>query len=400
MRTLDDLDARGSRVLVRVDFNSPVNDAGMLMDDSRIRAHLQTIRELLERDNAVVLMSHQGRPGGRDFVSLRQHAKVLSAYLGQEVKFIDDVMGPYARDSIKSLRPGEAAMLENVRFASEELVEAPLRQQANTYLVRYLSPLFQYYVNDAFATAHRSEPSVVGFPAVLPSAAGRLMEREVTALAKVLDRSLSPKVFVLGGARVADTIKVIENLVRNRLADRILTGGLVGELFTVAKGIMLSTSSMEALERSGALALLPRARRLLMMGAPIEVPVDYKVLEGEEVREEPMGRVSGLIMDVGGGTVDAYSSMVEEAKLVVLRGPMGVVEDPRFREGTEAMIRAAMDCKGYAILGGGHVAAMSGLEPGTSDAKVHISTGAAAFLAFLSGEGLPALEALAGGGRA
>ncbi|ADL19792.1 Phosphoglycerate kinase [Acidilobus saccharovorans 345-15] len=392
--TLDDLRPRNSKVLVRVDFNSPVNDSGMLMDDSRIRAHLQTVRELVDEGNSVVLMSHQGRPGGRDFVSLSQHAKVLSRYLGVEVKFIEDVMGPYARQSIRSLGQGEVAMLENVRFASEELVESPPRQQANTFLVRYLSPLFNYYVNDAFATAHRSQPSVVGFPLVLPSAAGRLMESEVRALAKVLDRSLGPKVFVLGGAKVADTLKVIENLVRNRLADRILTGGLVGELFAVAKGVMLSIQSMEALERSGALALLPRARRILMSGAPIEVPMDYRVMAGGEVREEPLGRVSGLIMDIGSGTVEVYSSMIEDAGLTVIRGPMGVVELPQFREGTMAVLRAAMEGKGYTVIGGGHVAALSGLEPGASNSRVHVSTGAAAFLAFLSGEGLPALEAL------
>ncbi len=393
--TLDDVNVDGKRVLVRIDINSPVNDAGMLLDDSRIRSHVLTVAELLKRGNAVVLMSHQGRPGGKDFVSLEQHARVLSRHLGIDVMFIDDVVGPHAREVISRLRPGSVAMLENVRLVSEELVEATPQQQARTLMVRRLAPLFDLYINDAFATAHRSQPSVVGFPMVLPSAAGRLFERELRALSRVFDRSEAPKVFVFGGAKALDTLRAIEFLVRSRLADRILTGGLVGEMFAIAKGIMLSPRNMEVLEKLGLLSLVPRARKILMNGAPIEVPIDYRTLDGNEIKEEPAGRASGLIMDIGSATLQIYSSLIEEARVVVIRGPMGVIEDPRFRDGSMGILRAAVDGKGYVIVGGGHMATLSGQDPGTSTSKLHVSSGAGAFLLALSGESLPAVQALA-----
>ncbi len=398
--TIDDLETRyglkGKRVLVRIDINSPVDPVSKkIIDDSRIKAHAPTVRELAERGAAVVLVSHQGRPGEDDFVSLDEHAKLLEKYAGVEVKFIDDVIGPAAREAIKGLRPGEVLLLDNVRLVSEEVIEARPEKHVNSVIVRKLAPLFDAYVNDAFATAHRSQPSVVGFPLVLPSAVGRVFEKELAALARLYDESMSPKVFVLGGGKVHDTIRIIEHLTVNRVADRILTTGLVAELFLVAKGVNIGEENKKFLEKKGLLALIPRARRILLKGAPIETPVDFVTLkENGEVKVEPIGRIEGVIRDIGPETVKMYSELIQEASIVVLRGPAGVIEDERFREGTRKILEASLSSKAFVIIGGGHLGAIAselGVKVGE---KLHISTGGGALLLLLAGEELPAIVAL------
>jgi phosphoglycerate kinase len=392
---MDDLDVNGKKVLLRIDINSPIDPStGNILDDSRIKAHIVTIKELIDKNNAVVLISHQGRPGDDDFVSLSQHSKYLSKYLNMEVEFIEDVIGPYAIEKIKKIERGNIILLENVRFVSEELVEATPQQHAKTFLVRKLAPHFDVYINDAFAAAHRSQPSLVGFPMVLPSAAGRVMEREVSALAKIFNYEDSPKVFVLGGGKVHDSIKIIEYLSRKRIADRILTGGLIAELFAVAKGINIGKQNLQVLEKVGATSLIPRVRKILLSGAPIEIPVDFKTEINGQVVEEPSNKVTGLIKDIGETTLEIYSSFIKEAKVITLRGPMGVIEDERFRNGTIGVLKAALESNGYVIIGGGHMISMMGKDMQVDSNRVHISTGGGALLLFLAGEKLPALEAL------
>ena len=393
---IEDFDINNKKVLLRIDINSPVDrKTGRLLDDSRIKAHAETVKELLDRGNSVVIISHQGRPGDDDFISLEEHSKILSKYVGKEIQFIDDVIGPYAREKIQTLGKGEAILLENVRIVSEELIEAPPQQQTRTFLVRKLAPLVDFYVNDAFATAHRSQPSLVGFPLVRPSAAGRIMEREVSALSKIFNKEDSPKIFVLGGSKVSDTLKIIEHLSKNRVADRILTGGLVAELFAVAKGINLGKINMQVLESKGLLSLIPRARKILLSGAPVEIPVDFTVeKQNGEISEEPENNVSGVIKDIGSTTTEIYSSFIKEAKVITLRGPMGIIEDERFRKGTKTLLKAAFESPGFVIIGGGHMISMVEKEIEINPTKVHISTGGGALLLFLAGDRLPALEAL------
>ncbi len=398
--TIDDLDerfgVRGKRLLVRIDINSPVDPVShKILDDSRIRAHVPTIRELVERGAAVVLVSHQGRPGEDDFVSLEEHASLLSKYSGLDVRFIDDVIGPAAREAIRSLRPGEVLLLDNVRLVSEEVIEAKPEKHANSVIVRKLAPLFDAYVNDAFATAHRSQPSVVGFPLRLPSAVGRVFERELSAISKLYDENLSPKVFVLGGGKVHDTLRIIEHLTANRVADRILTTGLVAELFLVAKGVNIGDENRKLLERKGLLGLVPRARRLLLRGAPVETPVDFVTLASDgSVKVEPLGRISGVIRDIGPETVKMYGELISEASIVVLRGPAGVIEDERFREGTRKLLEAALASKAFVLVGGGHLGAIAAELGIAAGDKLHISTGGGALLLLLAGEELPAIVAL------
>ena len=394
--TLDDINAFNKKILLRIDINSPVDKkTGKLLDDSRIKAHAYTVKNLLERDNAIVILSHQGRPGDDDFISLQQHAELLSKYIGTNVEFIEDIIGPYAIEKVKKIEKGQIYLLENVRLVSEELIEAPPAQHAKTFLVRKLSPLFDIYVNDAFAASHRSQPSLVGFPIVLPSAAGKVMEKEVSALAKIFNPEDSPKIFVLGGGKVSDTLKIIEHLAKNRVADRILTGGLVAELFAAAKGINLGKANMQVLESKGLLSLIPRARKLLLSGAPIEIPVDFVTeKQNGETSEEPTNNINGTIKDIGSTTIEIYSSFIKEAKVITMRGPMGIIEDERFRNGTKSLLKSAFESPGFVIIGGGHMISMveKGIE--INENKVHISTGGGALLLFLAGDKLPALEAL------
>ena len=393
---LDDYDVSNKKVLVRVDFNSPIDPkTGEILDDNRIRAHTRTLKELLDKNNAVVVISHQGRPGGSDFVSLEVHARKISEIMKMDVKFVDDVIGPTAREKIKELKNGEILVLENTRIVSEEIIEATPEKQAKTFFVRKLAPLFDIFVLDAFSAAHRSQPSLVGFPMVLPSVGGRVLEAEVKALTRIFKPDEKPTVFVLGGAKVEDSLKIIETLVKNKVADRILTTGLLAELFLLAKGINIGKENMQFLMERGLVSLIPRARRILLSGAPIETPYDFAVLKNNKRVEFPATKVSGKIMDIGSETINMYHEMMKDAKVVVLRGPAGVIEDPRFRKGTFELAKRAIESGAFTIFGGGHFIAVANELSDDLKSKIgHISLAGGALLLFLSGETLPALEAL------
>ncbi|MDW8011210.1 MAG: phosphoglycerate kinase, partial [Sulfolobales archaeon] len=374
------------------DFNVPLDSEGRILDTSRIRAHVATVRKLLEAGCAVVLMSHQGRPGEEGFTQLKPHSEILSNYLGIDVRFVEDVMGPAAVSEIKKLSSGEVLLLDNVRFVSEELVEAPPEVHARSFLVRRLAPLFDLYVFDAFATAHRSQPSIVGFPLVLKSVIGYVMRSEVEALRRIVNSDYSPRVFVLGGAKVADTLKIVENLSKNRLADRILTTGLVALVFHAARGGKVSEYVLKVLEDRGLITMVPRARRILLGGAPVDVPLDYVVVKNDGTVDEcPASAIVGVPMDIGTYTMQMYSELMKDAKLIVMRGPAGYLEDPRFRAGSESLISSALRSSAFLVIGGGHLGALVGDSAGE---RTHVSTGGGALLMALAGEELPAIRAL------
>lgn len=390
--SISDVDVSGKKLLIRVDFNCPIGTNGEILDDSRIKSHVITVKEAVERGASVVLISHQGRPGEEDFVTLEKHSEILSKYLGAEVKFIPDVIGPTAINEISKLRSGEVLLLDNLRLVSEEIIEAVPEVQAKTYLVRRLAPHFNYFVFDAFATAHRSQPSIVGLPMVLPSLIGNVMKKELNALSKVFEAGEGPRLFILGGAKVQDTIKIIEFLTKNKVADRILTVGLVGLFLHVAKGGRISDESMKVLESKGLLTLIPRARKLILSGAPIETPYDYVVLTSDgNVREESVYSLSGKALDIGSYTISMYSELIRDSGLIVMRGPAGYVEDSRFRKGTIELLNSVLRSNAFVIIGGGHLGAM---VSGDDRYNLHISTGGGALLIYLSGEPLPAINAL------
>ena len=396
--TLDDVDVEGKTVLVRVDFNSPVDpETKKLLDDTRIRAHGETtIKELSEKGAKVVILAHQGRPGDPDFIPLKQHAERLREILGKPVKYVDDLFGEKAKEAIKKLENGEILVLENTRTYSEERKSKSPEEHAKSEFIKELSPLADLFVNDAFSAAHRSHASVVGFTAVLPSVAGRIMERELKALARVLESPEKPCVFILGGAKADDSLKISQYVLNNGIADYILTGGITGHLFLVATGVDLGKPNMELLEKQKVLDLVPGIKDLMAKHTgKIKVPVDVAV-EVEGKRKEIS--VSDLpteypIFDIGTKTINEYSQIIKDAKSIVISGPPGVYEKEEFMKGTKEIFEAVARSEAFSLLGGGHtVAAVQ--EFGLSDKMSYISTAGGALIEFLMGSKLPAVAAL------
>ncbi len=395
IRTLDDLDAVGTAVGVRVDINSPLSDDGELADDARLRAHVGTLSELTDRDARVAVLAHQGRPAGDEFTPLSAHARRLDELLDAPVEYVDATFCGAARDRIEALENGSVLVLENTRFYSEENMSFDPAGAAETHLVERLSAVLDAFVNDAFAAAHRSQPSIVGFTERLPSFGGRVMERELDALGEIGERP-SPRVYVLGGAKVDDSIEIAETVLQSGIADAVLTTGVVGNAFLHAAGVSLGEET-ESIITSRARDRLDLAEELLdrypdRLHAPSDIAIER---DGERVeRQVDSLPVDEPALDVGQETIDRYAEVFETAGTVVLNGPAGVFENDRFAVGTEKLYTAATDA-GFSIVGGGDTAAaMRRLELSGFD---HVSTGGGAALALLTGERLPAVAALESG---
>ncbi|WP_256300272.1 phosphoglycerate kinase [Haloarchaeobius salinus] len=392
--TLDDLSVAGRRVGVRVDINSPL-DGGDLADDARLRAHEQTLSELLEEDARVAVLAHQGRPGGDEFETLAAHAERLDELLDAPVSYADTNLGSAAREAVDSLDPGTAVVLENTRFYAEEYMEFEPEVAAATHLVEGLVPVLDAFVNDAFAAAHRSQPSLVGFPQHLPSYAGRVMERELDVLADV-EATERPRVYVLGGAKVSDSIDVAWNVLESGLADQVLTAGVVGNVFLLADGVDIGDASADFIYDEGYWDEIDRAADLLdAHGDRIRFPQDVAVERDGERHEIGLNALPGnageAAMDIGSETLRMYTSVLADAQTVILNGPAGVFEEPTFAVGTKELYHAAADVP-YSIVGGGDTAAA--IRQLGIDGFSHLSTGGGACLRLLTGRELPAVEAL------
>jgi phosphoglycerate kinase len=391
--TLDDFDLRDKRVLLRLDINAPIDPStGQILDDSRIMAAKPTLEALTNAK--VVVLSHQSRPGKEDFTSLREHSIIMQKNCSQRVKFIDDVMGPAAREAIKDLKRGEILVLDNVRFCAEETLEEKVEKLAKTNLVTRLAPLFNIYVNDAFAAAHRAQASLVGFPYILPSAAGRLMEKELAALKRLLVEPEHPSTYLLGGAKVEDKVPVIENILSTKKADKVLVGGMVGKMFLKARGHKFNESEERELAEMAdqvqkAYAIHAKYRDRIIL------PSDYGTLEDGKRVETPVQRLprSGNSLDIGAETAETYASIISASRTVVASGPMGVFEQDWFEAGTRRILEAMANSNGFTVIGGGHLsgyAAILGIEKRFS----HVSTAGGAMLTLLAGDELPAITAL------
>lgn len=394
MRSLDELNAAGKTVLVRVDFNSPVDPAtGRILDDKRIRGHAETVRRLADEDAVVVLLSHQSRPGRADFTTLETHAERLSRILGREVEYVDAVFGERVDRSVEEAEPGDVLLLENARFYSEEYIEMSPEEAAETHEVRRLAPLFDAYVNDAFSAAHRSQPSIVGFPRRLPAYAGDVMAREIDVLGS-LDDAPEPLVLALGGAKAKDALGVVRNVAQNGSAEKILLSGVIGNVFLAADGVELGDGTTSFLEDNGLLGLIDEARQLLedhrdLLQLPSDVAVEIDEERVEvEVEELP---VESAASDIGIETVAEYAATLRGAGTAVVNGPPGVYEEVPFERGTLEVLSAASKAD-YAVAGGGDTAAaIDSLDVTGFD---HVSSGGGASTAMLSGEDLPGVEAL------
>ncbi|AAF10913.1 phosphoglycerate kinase [Deinococcus radiodurans R1 = ATCC 13939 = DSM 20539] len=389
MQNLSQLDVKGKRVLVRVDYNVPVGD-GVVQDDTRITASVPTIKKLLDGGASVVLMSHFGRPknGPEDKYSLKPVAEAVSRALGQDVKFIPSLPGSdETLQAVQALRPGEVALLENVRFeAGEEKNDAALNDK--------LAKLGDAFVLDAFGSAHRAHSSVSGVAGKLPHAAGGLLQSEVDALGKLLHAPEHPYVVIIGGAKVSDKIKVIENLLPK--VDRMLIGGGMMFTFIKARGGQIGNSLVEddqldlakgLLEKYGDKLLLPTDA---VAADKFAADAQSKVVPADQIPDGWMG------LDIGPDTQRAYADALQGAKTVFWNGPMGVFEFDQFAAGTNAVAAAVGSLKdqAYTVVGGGDsVSAIN--KSGKADQIDHISTGGGASLELLEGKELPGVVAMA-----
>jgi len=404
IKTLDDFDYKGKTVLVRVDINEPVNrENGTLKDISRIKACVPTLKELSEKGAKVVVLAHQGSDiEYKNFYTTLPHSKVLSELLGFEVKFIDDVCGPAARDAIKNLKEGEILLLDNVRFMSEEqtLFEKSLKliheQQAKTQVVTKLAPLADLYVCDAFAAAHRDQPTLCGFEQILPSAMGRLFEEEYCVLSGIMESPEKPCVFVLGGSKISDAFLIMNSVFESGVADNILTGGLVGQLMLWAKGTDIGEASRNYIIKEGYDSLLENAKELLKkFGEKIILPQDVAyVTEGKrhECEAEAIPNEQ-VIVDIGAKTVKQYSEIIKAAKTVFVNGPVGVFENELSEAGTKAIWDALGETEAFTVVGGGDSVTATN-KYGKADDINYICTGGGAMIQFMTGKELPVVKAL------
>ncbi len=385
-KTLKDLDVKGKKVLVRVDFNVPIKD-GKVGDDTRIRAALPTIKYLLEQDAALILTSHLGRPKGeaKPAFSLAPVAKHLAEIIGMPVKFADDCLGEVAQKASADLKTGEILLLENTRFHAGEKKNDPA-------MAKELASLADVFINDAFGTAHRAHASNVGVAKLLPSAAGFLLEKELKYLGDTIANAEHPFVAILGGAKVSDKIGVITNLLDK--TDQILIGGGMANTFFKAQGYEMADSLVEDDAIETAKELLEKAGSALVL--PVDMVIASEFSNQAQNKVVPIGNVPNgwRILDIGPATVDAYASIIRKSKTVVWNGPMGVFEFPNFAKGTFGVAQAVADADVVSVIGGGDsVAAIK--QAGLGDRISHISTGGGASLEMLEGKILPGVDALA-----
>jgi phosphoglycerate kinase len=389
--TIRDVDVTGKRVFVRVDFNVPIED-GKVVDDARIRAALPTIHLLLRKGARVILASHLGRPKGKvtDSLRLRPVAERLSQLLGFEVRVTGDALGVGTVDAVRRLKNGELLLLENLRFHKEEEANDP-------EFAKRLASYGDLYVNDAFGTAHRAHASTEGIARYLPAYAGLLMEREITQLSRLLEDAARPFAAVVGGAKVSDKVKVLENLLQR--LDVLVLGGGMANTFLVARGHTVGKSLLEA-------DMVEDARRIIAMaeqrGVRLVLPVDAlvakEVTRGAEHKIVAVEKIpnSWSIVDIGPRSIELFEEALAEARTVLWNGPLGVFEIPTFGEGTRRMARylaSRAEAGATVVVGGGDSAAALD-QQGLVGSMTHVSTGGGATLEFLEGQELPGIAIL------
>jgi len=397
-KTLDDFDVKNKVVLVRVDFNSEIDPATKkVTSDVRIRAHAEsTLKELAEKGAKTVVLAHQGRKGDPDYTTLKEHAEILGKILKCPVKYVDDVFGEKAKAAIRNLQGGEILVLENVRSWDKETKNMTPEEASKTDLVQNLAPLADLFVNDAFAAAHRGHVSMVGFTAVLPSAAGRIMERELKSLSRSLEKPEHPCVYVMGGAKADDALEISKYVLDNGIADYVLVGGVTSQLFMAAQAIELGKKNMDFLAKKELTQFITGIKELFAKyPGKIVIPTDVALDVAGKRKEIPVSKLPTeyIIFDIGKKTVDEFTQIIAKAKSIVVSGPMGVYENKEFNYGTRAVFEAIANSKAFSLAGGGNtIAAIQ--EYGLTKKISYISTAGGALIEFLMGKKLPGVVAL------
>lgn len=404
INTLDDFNVKGKTILCRFDMNSPLDpNTKKPRDITRIKSSLATIKELTQKGAKTVILIHQGGDlEYHNYGSTRPHAEILSELLDIEVKYIDDVCGPYARESIKDLQDGQILMLENVRYMAEELTlfETKLnltpQEQAKTLVVRKLAPLADYYVCDAFAASHRSQPTLVGMQEVLPSAMGRLFEKEISALNRILQNPQRPCVYILGGAKIEDAFLMMTSALKKGSADMIITTGLVANIMCLAKGISLGMPSEELIKKKNLTPYIQKSKEILKDHRDkIILPEDFAYSHNGSRKEVSVSQLPSehLLADIGSVSIDKFSDIIKGSKTVFFNGPAGVFEKPETELGTKSLLNAIAKSDAFSVIGGGDsIAAVNKYD--LFDKFSYISTGGGALIRYISGEDLPVVMAL------
>jgi phosphoglycerate kinase len=405
MTGMREMDLSRKKVLLRLDINSPIDPrTKKIVNDNRIRKSLPTLEYLLSQDAAIAVLAHQGDTlDYRNLIPLDEHAGRLSELLDRRVRYIDDVCGPAARDVVQALQPGEVVILGNVRYLTEEVStfedSVPLDppEMVGTWIVRSLAPLFDVYINDAFAAAHRNAPSMVAFQEVLPSAAGALLFDEVNALTRVMTRPERPAVFLLGGAKISDAFGMMEHVLGDGSADTVLTVGVTGLVFLLADGYDLGERVDEFLFKRGLHVFIEPARRYLSdFAGRVYYPLDlaWEKPDGGRAEVSVDDNLPGVLFpDIGSKTIEAYRKVIAAAGTIFVNGPAGVFEDPPWDVGTRELWKAVADAPGYSVIGGGD--SVSAAARFTDPDKIsYICTAGGAMVRFVSGTKLPLIEAL------
>jgi phosphoglycerate kinase len=385
-QTIRDIDVKGKRMLMRVDFNVPMKD-GAVTDDKRIRAALPTMQYALDHGASVVLMSHLGRPGGAGFeseFSLKPAAEVLAKLLGKPVKMAPDCVGAEVEALAQALQPGEVLMLENTRFCKGEKKNDP-------QLARQMAALGDVYVNDAFGSAHRAHASTKGVAHLLPAVSGSLMEHELEYLGRATENPSHPYVAILGGAKISDKITVVENLLSR--CDTLIIGGGMANTFLAAKDYDMQDSLVETASVETAKGIMAKAGDRLMLPVDAVVADKFDADAAWQVVDVDTVPPGWRVLDIGPKSIEKFGQVLKGAKLVVWNGPMGVFEFPKFAEGTFAIARLLATTGATTVIGGGD-SASAVKKAGVSQQTTHVSTGGGASLEFLEGRVLPAVAAL------
>ena len=388
--TVRDVDVSGKKVLVRTDFNVPLDEkTGAITDDSRIQATLPTIRYLIERKAKVIIASHLGRPKGKVVasLSLAPIARRLSQLLEQQVMFASDCIGPDAERSVATMKEGEVLVLENLRFNPDEKAN-------NADFARALASLAEVFVNDAFGTSHRADASITGVTEYLPAVAGLLLEKEVDTLGSILKTPNRPFAALLGGAKVSDKVGMLENIINK--VDSILIGGGMAATFLKARACEIGASLVENDKLDFAAKLMQETgRRKINLLLPIDAVIADE--PGEEANAETVSIENvpshSKILDIGPRTIERFSDELQRCKTVFWNGPMGIYEIPQFATGTKSIAKVLAELGATTIIGGGSTSEVV-TEMGLGDKMTFVSTGGGASLTFLSGEVLPGVEAL------
>ena len=388
--TLDDFDTKGKTVFLRVDMNCPIDPATMqIIETSRIRESTVSLKDL--QRSKVVIASHQGRVGNKDYTGMENHAKVLEQILGRKIKYVEDIIGTEAQKEIKNMKDGDILLLDNLRLCAEENYEFSPSDASKTIMVSRLSKLFDLCVLDSFPSSHRAHPSIVGFAHVLPSCAGRLVEREVRKLDEILTVTKGPHVVVLGGSKVVDRLEAIKELIISGRADQVLLTGVIANVFMRAQGRVKFPLGIKREEEIVAKAHSLIGEHPEVFSMPVDIAVDRN---GKRVEIDVRELVKGdQILDLGHKTVEYYLKSIQSAGTVFMSGPAGFFENENFKFGTESLLVGVANSFATTIVSGGHLTAA--LKRYGLEAKInHISTAGGALVLYLTGAKLPMIQVL------